>query len=60
MHQLLAYAEDVNLLSESMHEIKKHAKDLLAASREISLEAHAEITKYMFVSHKQHAKQVTA
>jgi hypothetical protein len=33
-HQLLVYADVVNLLSESMHAIKKHTEVSLAASRE--------------------------
>jgi hypothetical protein len=40
-------------------QLKKHAEGLLAASREISLEANAETTKYTFVSHEQNARWVT-
>ena len=34
-HQLLAYADDVNILGESIHTLKKNAEALVAAAREI-------------------------
>jgi hypothetical protein len=58
-HQLLVYAEDVNLLSESMQTIKKKHTDGLLIASMVSLEANVEITKYMFVSHEQNSRQVT-
>jgi hypothetical protein len=49
-HQLLVYADDVNMLGGSIHSIKKNAEDLMIASKEIGLEVNAEKTKYMVMS----------
>jgi len=49
-HQLLAYADDVNILAGSMHTLKENAEALLAATREIGLEVNADKTKYMVMS----------
>jgi len=37
-HQLVAYADDVNILGGSVHTIKENAEALVAATREIGLE----------------------
>jgi hypothetical protein len=37
-HQLLAYADDVNLLSDNIDNIKKNTETLSDASREVHLE----------------------
>ena len=37
-HQLLAYADDVNILGGSIHTLKENAESLVAAIREIGLE----------------------
>jgi len=47
--QLLAYA-DVNILGGSIHTLKENAESLVAATREIGLEVHADKTKYMVMS----------
>jgi hypothetical protein len=54
-HQLLVNADDVNILGGSIHSIKKNAKDLVIASKEIDLEINAEKTKYMVMSRNQNA-----
>jgi hypothetical protein len=54
-HQLLVYADDVNILGGSVHNIKKNAEDLIIASKEIGLEVNAEKTKYMVMSRNQNA-----
>jgi len=54
-HQLLAYADDVNILVGSIHEIKENAEALVAATREIELEISADKTKYMVMSRDQNA-----
>ena len=54
-HQLLAYADDVNILGGSTHTIKENAEALVAATREIGLEVIADKTKYMAMSRDQNA-----
>jgi hypothetical protein len=49
-HQLLVYANDVNLLSDSVNTIKENSETFLEASRDIGLERNAEKTKYMILS----------
>jgi hypothetical protein len=41
-HQLLAYADDVNLLGDNIDTIKKNTKTLIDASKEVGLEIHVE------------------
>jgi hypothetical protein len=55
-HQLLAYADDVNILGRSIHSIKKNAEGLVIASKEIGLEVNAEKTKYTVMSQNQNAR----
>jgi len=40
-HQLLAYADDVNILGGSVHTVKKKAETLVATAKEIGLEVNA-------------------
>jgi len=54
-HQLLAYADDVNILGGSIHTLKENAEALVAATREIGLEISADKTKYMVMSQDQNA-----
>jgi len=47
-HQLLVYADDVNILRRSVHTIKKKKTEaLIVASKEIGLEVNADKTKHM-------------
>jgi hypothetical protein len=56
-HQLLAYADDVNLLGDDMETVKKNTETLIDASKEFGLEVNVEKTKYMMVSQCQNAGQ---
>ena len=49
-HQLLLYAESINMLGGSIHTVKENAEVLLVASKETGLEVNADKTKYMVKS----------
>ena len=54
-HQLLAYADNVNIMGGSIHTIKKNAEALVAATRETRLKVSADKTKNMVMSRDQNA-----
>jgi hypothetical protein len=56
-HQLLAYADDVNLLGDNIDIINKNTEILIDASKEVGLEVNIEKTKHMLVSWDQNAGQ---
>jgi hypothetical protein len=56
-HQLLSYADDVNLVRDNIDTIKKNAETLIDASEEIGLEITADKTTYMLLSRHQNVGQ---
>jgi hypothetical protein len=52
-HQLLAYADDVNLQGNNVDTIEKGAETLSHSSKAASLEVTAEKTKYMLLVRHQ-------
>ena len=57
-HQLLAYADDVNILGGGIRTLQENAEALVAATREIGLEVSADKTKYMVMSRDQNAGRI--
>jgi hypothetical protein len=57
IHQLLAYADDVNVSGDSVNTIKENLETLLEASRDIGLEINAEKTKYIILSRHPNSGQ---
>jgi len=49
-HQLLFYADDVNILGGSIHTVQNNTEALLVASKETGIEVNADKTKYMVMS----------
>jgi sorting nexin-29 len=56
-HQLLAYADDVNLLGDNIDTTKKNMETLNDASKEVGLEINVGKTKYMLLSRHQNVGQ---
>ncbi|KAJ4435636.1 hypothetical protein ANN_18252 [Periplaneta americana] len=50
LHQLLVYADDVNMLGENPQTVRENTGILLEASKEIGLEVNPEKTKYVMTS----------
>ncbi|KAJ4444158.1 hypothetical protein ANN_05947 [Periplaneta americana] len=53
LHQLLVYADDVNMLGENPQKIRENTGILLEASKEIGLKVNPKKTKYMIMSRDQ-------
>jgi sorting nexin-29 len=56
-HQLLVYADDVNLLGDSVNTAKEYSEKFLKASTDIGLQINAEKTKYMVMSRHPNSGQ---
>jgi len=57
-HQLLAYADDANILAGSKRTLRDNAEALVATTRKIGLEVSADETKYMVMSRDQNAGRI--
>jgi hypothetical protein len=55
-HQLLAYADDVNLLGDNIDTINKNTETLIDSSKEVGLEVNRENEVYVGVSCRMQAK----
>jgi hypothetical protein len=49
-HQLVVYADDVNILGRSIHTIKKNMEVLVVTGKETGLEVNDDKTEYMVMS----------
>jgi hypothetical protein len=56
-HQLLAYADDVNLPGDNIDIQNKNTETLSDASKEVGLEVNVEKTKYMLMTCYQNTDQ---
>jgi hypothetical protein len=54
-HQLLAYADDVNMAGEKIDDMKENTETSLDASKEVDLQVNPEKTKYMLMSRSQNS-----
>jgi hypothetical protein len=54
-HQLLAYADDVNLLGDNI-DTEKNTETMIDDSKEVGLEINIEKTKYMLTFHRWNAR----
>jgi hypothetical protein len=53
----LAYADDVNILGESVHTVRENAEALVVATKEIGREVNTDKTKYMVMSLDRNAER---
>jgi hypothetical protein len=54
-HQLLVYADDVNILGGSVHAVKKNEESLVVDGKETGLEINADKSKCMVMSQDHNA-----
>jgi len=54
-HQLVVYADDVNILGGSVHTVKGNGEAVVVVSMETGQEVNADKSKYMVMSRDQNA-----
>jgi hypothetical protein len=57
IHRLLVYADDVYLLEDNIHILKKSTETLIDASKEVHLDVNTEKTKPVLMSDYKNAGQ---
>jgi hypothetical protein len=57
-HQLLAYADDVNLLGDNIDTVNENTETVIDASKEVGLQINVEKTKYILLSRHQNVGQI--
>jgi hypothetical protein len=57
IHQLLIYADELNLLGNNRDTIRKNTEAITNASKEVDLEVNPEKTKYVLLSYDQNTVQ---
>ena len=55
IHQLLVYADDVNILGERIHTKKENIETFVVANKENGIEVNADKTKYTIIYRDQNA-----
>jgi hypothetical protein len=56
-HQMLVYADDMNLLRDNINTIKKNTVTLIDVSKEVGLEVNTDKTKYVLLHRHRNAGQ---
>ena len=56
-HQLLVYADDVNMLGQNLQTVRENAEIFIKTSKDIGLEINFENTKYMIISRHENVIQ---
>jgi hypothetical protein len=54
-HQLLAYADDVNILGGSVHTVRENAEALVVPTKEIGIEVNTDKTNCLVMSRDRNA-----
>ena len=56
-HQLLVYADDVNMLGQNLQTVRENVEMFMKASKDIGLDVDSEKTEYMITSRHQNVTQ---
>jgi hypothetical protein len=56
-HQLVVYADNVNLLRSNINAIKENTEDLIGARKDFGVAVNTDKAKYMWMSRHHNARQ---